>query len=141
MTSFLYLFIESLLFCLRKITLVYAAKRALEILGQILEFRSSCDPFLGKPNLFIVLPTTNVTYVFAHISILLFYLHNSSASAEICSLFSSVIDDKILTCVSAYSKFLLFSSIARMTFPAIGAQLPFSINATVLFWKLCSVKC
>ena len=61
------------------------------------------------------------------------YLHSSSAIASIWARLSSLSADMILTVVSVKVRFLLPSSILRMTLAAMGAQEPFSIRPTVRF--------
>lgn len=63
-----------------------------------------------------------------------YYLHNSSANASMDAAAPSSTADLIVTVISAYVMFLLFSNIPAMTLLAVGAQEPFSRKATVRFW-------
>ena len=65
---------------------------------------------------------------------LFFYCISSSASASIWARLASFSAERILTPCSAKVMFLQPSSMARMPLAAIGAQLPFSMKATVRFW-------
>ena len=69
------------------------------------------------------------------------YLQSSLANASSWALLASFKADLIVTVVSVNVRFLLFSKSPRMTLAATGIQLPFSIKATVRFWKLRSVRC
>ena len=66
--------------------------------------------------------------------------HRSRARLSISCLFCSLTPDRILIWFSAKTRSLLFSSMVRITLAAVGAQEPFSINATVRFWKLRLVR-
>ena len=69
----------------------------------------------------------------AFLFFLFFYSHNSFAKLSNCSMLSSFKDAIILTTLSQYTISLHFSNILFICFAAVGAQVPFSINATVLF--------
>ena len=59
---------------------------------------------------------------------------NCSASASKACLLSSFNVDLIVTTVSHTSIAFMLSNAAFMNFAAVGAQLPFSISPTFLFW-------
>lgn len=60
-------------------------------------------------------------------------VYNAAARAPISLTLSSLTAEKILTVSSSILMFLQPSSMPFITFVAKGAQVPFSMNATVLF--------
>lgn len=69
-----------------------------------------------------------------------FYDASAFASDEICLWLSSFNAPRRVTVFSKRVIFLEFWNSFAMTLFATGAQLPFSINAKVLFWKLRSKR-
>ena len=62
------------------------------------------------------------------------YFVSSVTSASSCAREAAFNVDRMVTTGSTVSMFLKVSTMAFICFAAIGAQLPFSIKATLRFW-------
>ena len=69
-----------------------------------------------------------------------YFDYSAFDNALISAIFSALTAESIFMPCSKISRFLQPSNMPFMTFVANGAHVPLSINATVLFWKLCSTS-
>ena len=64
-----------------------------------------------------------------------YFATSSAARASICASAAALAAERMVTTFSQRVMFFMLSSSARISFAAMGAQVPFSIRPTVRFWK------
>ena len=64
-----------------------------------------------------------------------YFASSSSVSASICASAAGLEAERRVTTVSQTVMFFMPSSSARLSFAAMGAQVPFPIRAMVRLWK------